>query len=112
MASHTPEERLKKLDEEREKLVARLAEKKARELALAEKKKALKAADARKLDTRRKIIIGGAVMALLRRDEGKLKSWAESTLIKVVAEKDRSVILELLTEVGKAKTQEVAGETK
>lgn len=73
-------ERIKELRERQRQLAARLALMEARERG-----------ERRKRDTRRKIVIGAAVLALARRNQ-LFARWLEMRLPEVVEERDRPLI--------------------
>jgi len=81
MSRKTPEERLADLQEQQEQLKARISREKAR---IASQK--------RKDDTRRKIIIGGAVMAHAKNNEEFDKAIADLLDKYVPADRDRKLL--------------------
>lgn len=82
MARKTAEDKLKTLDIEREKLIDQLADKKAKELLLNERVKARESEQARKDDTRRKVLLGSFILAKLKAEgeRGNIRKWLETDL--------------------------------
>lgn len=82
MARKTAEDKLKTLDIEREKLIDQLADKKAKELLLQERVKARESEQARKDDTRRKVLLGSFILAMLKAEgeRGNIRKWLETDL--------------------------------
>lgn len=99
MARKTAEDKLKTLDIEREKLIDQLADKKAKELLLQERVKARQSEQARKDDTRRKVLLGSFVLAKLKAEgeRGAIRSWLEKDLSAFLTnDRDKALFAELV----------------
>ncbi|MBT1073619.1 mobilization protein [Pelotalea chapellei] len=99
MARKSAEDKLKALDEEREKLIDQLADKKAKELLLQERVKARESEQARKNDTRRKVLLGSFVLAKLKAEgeRGAIHSWLEKELEAFLTnDRDKALFAEVV----------------
>jgi hypothetical protein len=99
MARKTAEDKLKSLDIEREKLIEQLADKKAKELLLQERVKARQSEQARKDDTRRKVLLGSFVLSRLKSEgeRGTIRSWLEKDLSTfLTSDRDKALFSEIL----------------
>ena len=80
-----------KLDQQIETLQEKLKQLKTRQQAIENRKKAIASKRERKVDTRRKILIGATVLARIDRkelDQGELKTWLDKHLTR---EDDRAL---------------------
>lgn len=101
MARKSAEERLQVLDNERQKLIDQLADKKAKELLFEQRKNALKAEQERKNDTRRKVLLGSFVLAKVSAEgeRGNIRSWLEKGLPGYLKnDRDKKLLAEFMSQ--------------
>ena len=93
--------RIEELEGRRARLEARLAELQRRERAVKQAAAARQASADRKADTRRKCVLAGALLALLRGNP-QLLDYLRRALPPVAAERDRPLLTALLDSVSGA----------